>query len=166
MSKDRNNGQPTGDEATQSVASSKSKADAQFAAIRLLSAREHGRQELIRKLIQRGWTPDESESVVDDLAAQGLQSDQRFAESFVRSRAQKAHGPVRIRAELSERGLDRSEIERALQAEPFDWLAIASRWYERRYGTDPATDQKERSRRQQALARRGFTSDVVRELVN
>ncbi len=166
MRKDRSNSQPTGDEATHSVASSKSKADAQHAAIRLLASREHSRLELIRKLIKRGWSSDQSESVVDDLVAQGLQSDQRFAESFVRSRAQKAHGPVRIRAELSERGLERSEIERALQAESLDWLAIASRWYERRYGSDPVTDHKERGRRQQALARRGFTSDIVRELVN
>lgn len=146
--------------------SSRAQADAKHSAIRLLAAREHSRLELVRKLTQRGWLRDEVESVVDALALQGLQSDRRFAESFVRSRAQKAQGPVRIRAELSERGLGRSEIERALQADTFDWLAIASRWYERRYGSDPVADHKERSRRQQALARRGFTSDVVRELVN
>ncbi len=144
----------------------RSQADAKHAAVRLLAAREHSQLELTRKLTQRGWLRDEVESVVEALASEGLQSDQRFAESFVRSRVQKAQGPVRIRAELSERGLGRSEIERALQSEAFDWLAIASRWYERRYGPDPVDDHKERSRRQQALARRGFTSDVIRELVN
>lgn len=158
--------QSTEEESGDGARATRSEADAQHAAIRLLAMREHSRLELVRKLTQRGWSRVEVETVVDALALEGLQSDQRFAESFVRSRAQKAQGPVRIRAELSERGLDRADIERALQAEAHDWLAIASRWYERRYGSDPVADHKERGRRQQALARRGFTSDVVRELVN
>jgi regulatory protein len=140
-------------------------ADLREAAIRLLARREHGWRELRRKLCQRGWPEAETECVLNDLADQGLQSDERFAESFTRTRAQKAYGPVRIRAELGQRGLDRTLIDRALRETDADWLALAAEWYERRYRGEPPADLKEKSRRQQALARRGFDHEVVRQLL-
>jgi len=133
-------------------------------ALRLLARREHSRQELLRKLHQRGFAALATEPVVDELAGQDLQSDQRFAESYVRQRAARAYGPVRIRAELGERGINRALIARALEAKAPDWFAIAATWYERRYGSEPPADLKEKSRRQQALARRGFASEHFRDL--
>lgn len=133
-------------------------------AMRLLARREHSHLELVRKLTGRGWPSGDAEAVVDELAAENLQSDERFAESFVRQRVGKAYGPVRIRAELGERGIDRGLAARALAGEAPDWPAVAARWYERRYGAEPPSDLKEKARRQQALARRGFTHDQVREL--
>jgi regulatory protein len=142
------------------------KAELREAAIRLLARREHSRLELTRKLRQRGWPESMTEATVDALARDNLQSDERFAESYVRQRVAKAYGPVRIRAELSERGIDDAQATRALAAESPDWLELASRWYERRYGAAPPADLKEKSRRQQALARRGFSFDQIRELLD
>lgn len=139
-------------------------AEIREAALRLLARREHSRFELARKLTQRGWSGPVIEAVIDELADENLQSDERYAESYVRQRVARAYGPVRIRAELSERGIDRSLAARALETESPDWFAIAAAWYERRYGPEPPADLKEKSRRQQALARRGFTHDQVREL--
>lgn len=135
-------------------------------AMRLLARREHSQRELIHKLVKRDWPVADVESVVEELAAENLQSDERFAEGFVRQRAGKAYGPVRIRAELAERGIDRAQITRALEVESPDWLAIASDWYDKRYGCEQPADLKEKSRRQQALARRGFGHDVVRQLTD
>jgi len=134
------------------------------AALRLLARREHSRFELVRKLTRKGWSKAVVEQVVDALAEANLQSDERFAESYVRQRAAKAYGPLRIRAELSERGVDRALASRALDAEAPDWVAVAAAWYERRYGPQPPTELKEKSRRQQALARRGFAHEHIREL--
>lgn len=139
-------------------------AEIREAALRLLARREHSRLELSRKLKQRGWVDCDVELVIDELADENLQSEERFAESFVRQRVARAYGPMRIRAELSERGLDRAEIARALEAESPDWFAIAADWYEKRYGPEPPADLKEKSRRQQALARRGFAHEHIREL--
>ena len=141
-------------------------ADLRDAALRLLARREHSYKELSRKLKQRGWPEPELESVLSDLAEKGLQSDERFAETFIRSRAQKAYGPVRIRAELGQRGIDRAQIDRALRETDADWLGLASRWYERRYRGTPPADMKDKSRRQQALARRGFDHSIVRDLLD
>lgn len=140
-------------------------ADVRDAALRLLARREHSLIELKRKLGQRGWPGDMVDTVLADLAEAGLQSDTRYAESYVRSRAGKAYGPVRIRAELGERGIDRSLVEHALRELDADWFTIAATWYERRYGSEAPEDIKEKSRRQQALARRGFDHAVIRELV-
>lgn len=140
-------------------------ADVREAAIRLLARREHSVRELERKLGQRGWPSDMIDTVIGELAEQGLQSDDRFAEVFVRSRSQKAYGPIRIRAELNERGIDRSLAERALRQSEIDWLDIAVRWYQRRYGDAPVIDLKEKSRRQQSMARRGFDHSLITEVI-
>lgn len=141
-------------------------AELREAALRLLARREHSRLELARKLTRRGWPDAAVEEIIDDLAAANLQSDARYAESYVRQRVGKAYGPVRIRAELAERGIDRSQAAVALEAESPDWFAIAAHWYEKRYGPEPPADLKEKARRQQALARRGFAHEHIRELLD
>ncbi len=135
-------------------------------ALRLLARREHAFGELCRKLQQRGATSETAATTVSALAEQGLQSDQRFSEGYLRSRAQRAYGPVRIRAELAERGIDRGLIDSTLRQADADWLSIAADWYQRRYGVDPVLDRQEIARRQQALLRRGFDPAVARELVS
>jgi len=132
--------------------------------VRLLARREHTRFELARKLTARGWPAPLVEQVIEELADQRLQSDERFAESYVRQRVAKAYGPVRIRAELAERGIDRAQAAQALEAESPDWFAVAADFYAKRYGEQPPADLKEKSRRQQALARRGFAHEHIRDL--
>lgn len=139
--------------------------DVQAAALRLLGRREHSRQELTSKLTQRGWPDALVESVLDVLADQGLQSDARHAEHYARGRAERGYGPQRIRAELQQRGIDKGLISRVLGELDIDWWAHASRWVQRRY-PEAAEDIQERARRQQALLRRGYPHEMVRELVN
>jgi len=139
-------------------------AELREAALRLLARREHSRRELARKLTRRGWPESAVEQTIDELAGENLQCDIRYAESYVRQRVARAYGPLRIRAELAERGIDRALAAQALEAESPDWFAIAADWYERRYGQKPPADFKEKSRRQQALARRGFAHEHIREL--
>ena len=115
----------------------RSVSDGKHVAVRLLAGREHARGELITKLGQRGWTPSQCEQIIEELVADGLQSDERFAESFVRARTQKAYGPVRIRAELQQRGIDRGLIK------PFDPRRRTG-WHWHRIGMSAATDQNRR----------------------
>jgi regulatory protein len=142
-----------------------SRAEVEEAAVRLLARREHSYSELTRKLDRRGWPAELVERVLSDLAERGLQSDQRYADSFARNRAGKAYGPLRIRAELAERGIDRALIDQTLRALEVDWVACVANWYARKYGNEPVQDLKERSRRMQVLARRGFAHEHIRELI-
>lgn len=76
-------------------------------ALQLLGMREHGRKELERKLIAKGYGREESSAALDRLAQEGWQSDERFAESFIRSRLRKnPEGQALLRARLVEKGID------------------------------------------------------------
>src|SRR4030065_1051 len=50
------------------------------------------------------------------LAAEGLVSDERFIEALLHVRRVRGYGPLYIRRELEEKGIDRGTIERWLDA--------------------------------------------------
>jgi len=133
-------------------------------AVALLARREHSRVELERKL---GASAAEGlGKVLDDLEQLGLQSDERFASEFVRARAARGHGPRKIRAELSERGIAAHLAERALEEAGQDWLSLARAAHDKRFGDAPVVDRRDWSRRARFLAARGFPSDLIARVVD
>ncbi len=134
-------------------------------AIRLLARREYSRTELASRLSAKGHAPDAIAECLDVLADQGLQSDTRFAESFLRSRMLRGQGPLKIRQELSQRGIERELIRDAFAEQDdqgeFDWLALACETLARRF-SGPGDTPRERARRERFLAGRGFDFDQVR----
>lgn len=134
------------------------------AAARLLARREHSRRELETKLVRKGWDAGQVAEIVARFAETGLQSDTRFAESYARNRAERGYGPLRIRAELNERGIDKADARAALEDLDADWTENARAWYRRKYGDSPPEDQREKARRLQALGRRGFAHEHLRGL--
>ncbi len=124
-------------------------------AIALLARREYTRAELEERLLRHEHAPDEVSALLDRLADDGLQSDARFVEHFVRSRVARLQGPRKISAELGNRGIDREMIARALEESDADWTALASEALARRFD-GPGDDMKARARRQRFLASRGF----------
>ncbi|GIX29654.1 MAG: regulatory protein RecX [Porticoccaceae bacterium] len=133
------------------------------AALDLLARREHSRLELARKLRARSAVPGEVlAAVLDRLAAEGLQSDRRFAESFVRLRVGRGQGPCRIRAELRQRGVEEALIEDALATCEVDWVALASRALRSRFGEGAPRQARELARRIRFLRGRGFAEEQIR----
>lgn len=132
-------------------------------ALKLLSRRDHSSKELTGKLLQRGFDADSIEAVLDELTHAGLHSERRYAESYARQRAMKGYGPLRIRAELSERGIDRDLVNQALNELNIDFTELAHRFYRRKYHK-PVQDYQEKARRSQAMARRGFSREHLRGL--
>lgn len=127
----------------------------------LLSRREHSLAELRTKLLARGFEADEVESAVGALAGEGLADDSRFLEAFVASRIRKGQGPIRIRAELAERGVAADSAATYL-ADAHDWRALAREVRARRFGATAPREFRERARQARFLEYRGFTSDQVR----
>ena len=124
-------------------------------ALRLLARREHSRRELELKLGRHFPTPL-IEAALDELAERNLQSDARFAEAYVRSRRDKGFGPLRIRAELQERGIDTSLLDHHLNEEDPAWRRAMAALVERKFGDRPPADRREAARRARFLAQRGF----------
>jgi len=134
------------------------------AAMDLLARREHGRMELSRKLRSRGASADLIEPALERLADEGLLSEARYLESFVRMRANAGYGPLRIREELTQRGLPREDIEQALRDSGFDWSEQLRDVWLRKFGELPG-DQRERARQGRFLSYRGYPLDLIGRLL-
>lgn len=138
-------------------------------ALRYLAQREHSRAELARKLA-RALPPEEAEEAaaqidkaLDDLAAAGLLSDARTAESVLSTQGRR-FGSRRLKQVLQSKGLDASLVQNTLQQARATELARAREVWQRRFGTPPA-DAQERAKQMRFLAGRGFDGDVIRRVV-
>ena len=134
-------------------------------ALGLLARRDHSRAELLAKLVRSGHERAEAERAVEGLARQGLVSDSRFAEAFVRSRIERGGGPLRIRRDLEARGVERSTVERLLDPDDEAWEARARGAREKRFGAAPPRERSEAARQTRFLLGRGFTHRQVRRAI-
>ena len=140
-------------------------------ALRLLSKREYGFTELVNKLKPHAEASDQDKQprdnllqVVEQLRDEGLQSDARFAESYVYQRMRKGFGPVRIRQELQDRQISNSLIDSYLAMDQSQWQEQAARVREKKYGQAiPASDQ-DRAKQATFLQYRGFSEDHINQL--
>lgn len=132
----------------------------------LLARREHGRVELTRKLRQRGATDELIEPALDRLVEDGLLSEARYLESFISYRANSGYGPARIREELGQRGLDRSDIEQALRDSGIDWAARLHDVWQRKFAGERATEPRLRAKQTRFLAYRGFSMEMIGRLMS
>jgi len=81
-------------------------------AYRLLSGRDHGAEELRRKLIQKGFDPNVTEDVVRDFSDKNLLNDYTFAEKFAADKFQlRQWGPKKIKASLYNKGIPKHVIQ-------------------------------------------------------
>jgi len=130
-------------------------------AVRLLTGREHSAAELKRKLTARGHAAAVVDRVVDGLAERALVSDVRFIESFIRARTERGQGPIRIRAELRERGIVDDLIDEAMTHPAEYWLARLEQARSKRFGPERPATRDAWSRQARFLAQRGFPSDLI-----
>lgn len=130
-------------------------------AVGLLARREHTRLELERKLEARAHDRQLIAATLDELEQEGLLNAARFAETYVRLRAEKGYGPKRIRLELGERGIGANEAAGALEAAEIDWAASARSVREKRFGSLVPEAFAERARQSRFLDYRGFDGSQI-----
>ena len=102
---------------------------------------------------------------LDHLVSENLQSDTRYAESFLRQRFNRGRGPLRIRQEMRQKGISDAKIQAAMDSEDYDWYAKAERVLHRKFGAEPAPDIHEKARRSRFMQYRGFSSDHFRDIL-
>lgn len=139
-------------------------------ALRHLARREHSRAELERKLAAALPPGDEADErageirrALDELAARGLLSDERAAESLLASRGPRLGGH-RLKQTLLAKGLAPELVAHTLQAARATEYERARDLWRRRFGQAPA-DAAECARQMRFLAGRGFDTDIIRRLV-
>ena len=140
--------------------------EARKKAMDYLARREHARGELLNKLTGFGFDAEVASEAIAQLIDDGLQSDQRFVEAFIRSRINQGKGPVKIRADLRQRGVAAALIDAALIEADQDWHEIALEVRVRKFGTGRTGDFKEKARQMRFLQSRGFEQDQIRSAVS
>lgn len=132
----------------------------------LLARREHSVTELKNKLLKADFDIDDIYAVIEKLTAAGLQSDERFAENYLRYRSQRGFGSQKITLELKERGVATDIIYGALDESEIDWFALAASARCKRFGEDEPDTAKDRAKQQRFLQYRGFTHEQITESFN
>jgi regulatory protein len=115
--------------------------------------------ELRRKLVARGFAAEVVERVLRQCAEQGWQSDERFAENYLRSRKARGFGGEKIRRELRLRGIDPGYLEFGKE----DWLAAVGLAYAKKYGEALPASPREWASRTRFLLQRGFSAAQIRD---
>lgn len=103
-------------------------ASAKSKAVALLGRREHSQSELRNKLLQRGYTPEETEEAIQWAISHQFQSDERFKLSLFRRRAP-TFGDRAISAELGQHGLGKLDSMENGEEEEQELLSEEERAY-------------------------------------
>lgn len=124
-------------------------------ALKYLSAREHSRLELSRKLARYAQECDDIEALLDGLEAAKLLSETRFSESLVHRRATR-FGNSRILSELQSHGIEADALAdiKSDLAESEVTRAVAV--WRKKFNSLPA-DATERAKQIRFLQQRGFS---------
>ncbi|MDH3389882.1 MAG: recombination regulator RecX [Gammaproteobacteria bacterium] len=133
-------------------------------AMDLLARREHSAQELRQKLSAREFENDAIDEVIQGLRDDGLQSDERFAESYINSRFNAGIGPLKIRFELRQRGIADGLVDRYLDSYSERWDRSMRQQRARKYGDAIPDDYAERMKQARFLQNRGFSPESVMRL--
>lgn len=139
---------------------------ARRAALDLLARREHSLHELFEKICERHAELDPDtivRPVLQQLAADNLQSDQRFVEAWVRYRSTRGDGPLKISASLQPRRVDSSLLKQALYETGPDWVALCRDALQKKFRPSARPAQAELARMQRFLLQRGFTGEQIRK---
>ncbi|MDP5009430.1 MAG: recombination regulator RecX [Glaciimonas sp.] len=128
-------------------------------ALRYLSAREHSRLELSRKLIRYAEEGDDVNVVLDWLEASRFLSQERFSESLIHRRASR-FGNSRILAELQSHKIAPDAIA-AIKVNLADSEMARAREVWRKKFDHPPKDVEERNKQMRFLLQRGFSHRAV-----
>ncbi|MDB5964062.1 MAG: recombination regulator RecX [Polaromonas sp.] len=133
-------------------------------ALRYLSAREHSRAELERKLAPHEETPGQLAQVLDELQAKDFISEARVVESVINRKAGR-FGASRLRHELMGKGLDTDLVAEAMAGLKATEAERAREVWRRKFD-GPAPDAAGRAKQMRFLAARGFGAEAIRRAVS
>lgn len=139
--------------------------DVRRAAMDLLARREHSFREISRKLSLRVVDDALLENVLVQMVEEGLLSDSRFAETYVRYRSSKGFGPVRIAAELRDKGIAEDLLRECVSNADEKWYQLAAQVKQKKFGLEIPAAANEKAKQIRFLLNRGFVRDQINAAV-
>lgn len=128
--------------------------------------RDHSQAELNTKLRQFGADGEQIERALARLTEVGLQSDDRFADSLVRSQLLRGRGQRSIKQTLQQRGIAADHPALEEQTADIDWIAKAQELLQRRFGQQLSREQKDKARQVRFLQYRGYSLGQALSAIN
>ena len=151
------------EEAYNELVSASGLAMAKARALRIINARPMSREELRKRLIEKGETPENAEACADWLCRMGLINDAEYAGSVVRHYAAKGYGSARIKQELRHHGVPREVWDEAMLQMP-EQDAYLERFIRSRL-SEPG-DRAQVKKVSDALFRRGYSWEQIKHALN
>jgi regulatory protein len=133
-------------------------------AMNLLARREHSAHELLQKLKQRDFLEDEILRAIEALQADNLQSDTRFADSFINQRVNAGYGPIKIRHELRQKGVAEELYNPILEHFDGEWQELMLQQRIRKFGAKIPDEYAQKMKQARFLQNRGFSPESVMRL--
>lgn len=134
--------------------------DTKVRAANMISARPLSKQELQKRLVQKGSGEKDAAAAVEWLEDMGAVNDEAYAATLVRHYSARGYGVLRIREELRRRGVPRELWDNALEERPESSETLDALIQKKCKGD--LSDPKERKRVADSLMRRGFSWNEVR----
>ena len=133
----------------------------------LLARRDYSEAEIRQKMREKAFPDEDIEQAIAHCQQRNWQSDQRFAENYVRYRANRGYGIHRIKQELRQlKGVPDAVIEQAIAESEIDWTAIAQAVLAKKF---PQFTEKQSPKMKQKMWQymfsHGFTSDEFADFV-
>lgn len=151
------------EEAYNELVSASGLAMAKARALRIINARPMSREELRKRLIEKGETHENAEACADWLCRMGLINDAEYAGSVVRHYAAKGYGSARIKQELRHHGVPREMWDEAMLQMP-EQDAYLERFIRSRL-SEPG-DRAQVKKVSDALFRRGYSWEQIKHALN
>ncbi|MFO1469172.1 MAG: regulatory protein RecX [Steroidobacteraceae bacterium] len=134
---------------------------ARIAALDLLAGRDRPGAQVREKLEERGFSAATASAVVTALVAENLINERRYVEHFVAWHAGRGQGPIRVRGELRQAGVDPELIDEFIDAYD-EWDQRAREARRKKFGSAVCDDYAAKARQSRFLAYRGFTGAQIR----
>ena len=135
-------------------------------ALRYIGFKQRTQQEVVKKLVNSGYGDGVIQSVVAELTEKQYIDDAQYAEQWLETRVSSHPRSQRLMAlELRRRGIPEETIQQALKNAPGDdgtALALAENFIRKNQNLD---DEKLTQKLKGVLARKGFSFDVIQDVI-
>ena len=135
-------------------------------ALAYLARREYSRRELYQRLITKGVQSAIAQQTLGSLQAQGYQSDERFAEGYIRSRIEAGDGPFKIKIALRGKGICDSLVLALFDKLQVEWVEQAKTIKLKRFGDASDPDIAMLAKQVRYLKNKGFYQEHIDAVVS
>ena len=134
---------------------------------RYLSMREHSKLELEEKLLKKCFEKNLIHQCINEFSEKDLQSDYRYAESFIRTKFYDHKGEIFIRTSLKNKGVSADIIDKILlEYDGAAWLAQAISALQKKTFKNNLTELDKKKKQSIFLNNRGFTFNIIDNAIN